>query len=162
LRFQPASLITASVRRNLHAPSSRHKTLSYIDQIIAAREAQAAGADDALMLNSAGRVACVTIGNLFVEKKGALETPSLAEGILPGIMRAALIAAARLEGIAVREKQLRVADLAGADGVWVSNSLRFVRPVTRLDKLRFPGRSRILDRLVRRLLAAEQEQIMLN
>jgi branched-chain amino acid aminotransferase len=162
LRFQPAALITASVRRNLHAPSSRHKTLSYIDQIVAAREAEAAGADEALMLNSAGRVACVTIGNLFVERKGALETPSLAEGILPGIMRAALIAAARLEGIAVREKQLRVADLAGADGVWVSNSLRFVRPVTRLDKLRYPGRSRLLDRLVRRLLAAEQEQIMLN
>ena len=53
---QSITLAVSSIRRNETAPSSRLKTLSYIDNIAAAREVSAR-ADDALMLNSAGHVA---------------------------------------------------------------------------------------------------------
>ncbi len=138
------------------------KSLSYIDNVLAAREAAKAGADDALMLNSAGRVACSSIANIFLETAGALVTPSLAEGILPGVMRAAVIRAAKDLGIAIREKQVRPADAAGADGLFLTNSLRFIRPVVGLDGKRYAPRSKIVDRLIGALLDAETEQLVLS
>jgi branched-chain amino acid aminotransferase len=162
LRFQPLSLMTSTLRRNLQSPSSRLKTLSYVDNVLAAREAVAAGDDDALMLNTAGRVACCSIGNVFLEAHGGLVTPSLAEGILPGVMRAAILRMARQAGIAVKERQVKVADLANADSVFVSNSLRFIRSVTRLDGKRYAVRSKVVERLAQGLLNNEQEQIVLN
>jgi branched-chain amino acid aminotransferase len=162
LRFQPISLMISITRRNLYAPSSRLKTLSYIDNILAAREAHAKGYDDALMLNSAGRVACSSVGNLFLEVNGALVTPSLSEGILPGIMRGAVIRLAKQAGVRVSEKRIKPDDIAKADCMFVTNSLRFVRNVTKCDQKRFSTPSKLLDMIVRELLNAEQEQIILN
>jgi branched-chain amino acid aminotransferase len=162
LRFQPVKLITSAIRRNLHSPGSHMKTLSYMDNVLAAREAAAADADDALMLNSAGRVACSTVANIFAEKDGALITPALAEGILPGVMRAAVIRAAKQRGIQVKEKQVKPADAASADGFFLTNSLRFIRPVAMLDGKRYGPRSKIVDELSRALLNAETEQLVLS
>lgn len=162
LRFQPVKLITPAIRCNLHSPASRMKTLSYMDNVLAAREAAAAGADDALMLNSAGRVASSTIANIFLEKDGTLSTPALAEGILPGVMRAAVIRAAKQSGIQVREKQVKSADVANADGLFLTNSLRFIQPVAALDGKVYGPRSKIVDGLSRALLNAEAEQLVLD
>lgn len=161
-RFQPVKLITSAIRRNLHSPASRMKTLSYMDNVLAAREAAGGGADDALMLNSAGRVASSTIANIFLEKDGALATPALAEGILPGVMRAAVIRAARRMGLQVKETQVRPADAAGADGLFLTNSLRFIRPVAALDGRRYGPRSKIADGIASALLVAEAEQLVLD
>jgi branched-chain amino acid aminotransferase len=162
MRFQPVTLMTTGIRRNLQSPSSRIKTLSYIDNILAAREAAAAGMDDAVMLNTAGRVACSTVGNVFLEVAGALVTPSLKEGILPGIMRDVVIAEAKKMGVTVRERQVRAPDIAKADAMFVTNSLRFLRSVTRCDKKRFTRPSKLLDSLCKGLLNAEQEQLILQ
>jgi branched-chain amino acid aminotransferase len=162
LRFQHMTIATSSVRRNLQSPATRIKTLSYIDNVLAAREAAQAGADDALMLNTAGRVACCSIGNIFLEKDGCLVTPSLSEGILPGVMRAAILRMAVQAGIMLKERQVKVADLANADCVFVTNSLRFIRSVSRCDGKRYATRSKLVDRLAQGLLNTEQEQIVLN
>jgi branched-chain amino acid aminotransferase len=162
LRFQPASLITSTVRRNLQSPASRLKTLSYIDNVLAAREAQAHGADDALMLNTAGRVASCSIGNIFLEMDGALVTPSLSEGILPGVMRDAIIRLSKLAGIPIKEKQIKAQDIAKADVMFLTNSLRFLRVVSKCDTQRFSTRSKFVDTIVRDLLNNEQAQIILN
>lgn len=161
LRFQPSSVITSTIRRNL-SPATGIKSLSYIDNILAAREAHDKGMDDAVMLNAAGRVACTTIGNLFLEVEGGLLTPSLSEGVLPGIMRAAVIAVAKSKGIAVKEKRVAQKDLLAADGVFITNSLRFVRSVSKLDGKHFSVRSKIIDRIVQSLLKLEQEQLALE
>jgi branched-chain amino acid aminotransferase len=161
-RFQSVKLMTSAIRRNLNSPASRMKTLSYMDNVLAAREAAAAGADDALMLNSAGRVASSTIANIFFEKEGALITPALSEGILPGVMRAAVIRAVKQLGVQVREKQIKPADIATADGLFLTNSLRFIRPVAMLDGKRYAPRSKIVDELSRALQNAETEQLVLS
>ncbi len=88
--FQPCRLKVSQVRRNEFAPSSRLKTLSYIDGIMAAREV-AADADDALMLNTSGHVASSTVANVFALHGDALITPSLDQGVLPGITRHILL-----------------------------------------------------------------------
>jgi branched-chain amino acid aminotransferase len=161
LRFAPVTLATASTRRNLHSLSSRIKSLSYADNVIAAREAHTHGAEDALMLNSAGRVACTTIGNIFVEIDGGVLTPSLAEGVLPGIMRAEVIRLSKLAGLKLREGKISPAQLHGAKAIYVSNSLRFFRPVVKLDGKKY-ARSKVFDVLSRGLLNAETDQLTLD
>lgn len=134
LMFQKASLITCTIRRNPASPASRLKTISYIDNIMAAREAAARGADDALMLNTDGKASCSTIANLFLLKNGTLITPARDQAILTGVMRQVLIAAAAHIGIATEERAVAPDELFAADAVFLTNSLRFIRPVTTLDQ----------------------------
>jgi branched-chain amino acid aminotransferase len=162
LRFQPTSLMTSAVRRNLQSPATTLKTLSYIDNILAARNATALGFDDALMLNTAGRVACATIGNVFFEIDDALVTPSLKEGILPGIMREVVIGIAKQSGIVMRERQVRTSEIAKSNAMFVTNSLRLIRNVTRCDDKRFTRPSKILDSIIKGLLNEVQHQILLK
>ena len=130
--FQPCRLKVSQVRRNEFAPSSRLKTLSYIDGIAAAREV-AKDADDALMLNTRGHVASSTVSNIFLIQGSELITPALAQGILPGITRRVLLDNGKKMGFAPVEKTVSLEDLFRADAVFLCNSLRFVRPVTELN-----------------------------
>ena len=132
--FQPVTLATSTIRRNPHSVASRLKTTSYIDNIAAAREAAARGMEDALMLNTEGTVACSTIANVFLLKDGVLATPARDQGILTGVMRQALIAAAGQLDIADRGTRDPAGELASADAVFLTNSLRFIRPVKALDQ----------------------------
>jgi branched-chain amino acid aminotransferase len=134
LMFQPVTLATSSIRRNPTSPTSRLKTLSYIDNVAAAREAAAKGMEDALMLNVEGAAACSTIANLFLMKSGALITPARDQGILTGVTRQVLISAASQLGMTTEERAVMPEELLAADAVFLTNSLRFVRPVKSLDQ----------------------------
>ena len=61
----PARLVTAHVRRNEQSLTSRHKTLSNLDAVLARRDALAAGADEAVIVNFTGPRACASEANLF-------------------------------------------------------------------------------------------------
>lgn len=87
-----AFVICKSTCRNERSPLSRIKSLAYGDNILARREAIDRGADDAIMLNTAGHVACATVGNLFFRIDGAWITPPVSDGILPGLARKRFIA----------------------------------------------------------------------
>ncbi len=126
----PARLVTVSVRRNDHSPTSRLKTLSYLDNVLARREA---GGAEALMLNTAGELACAAAANLFWARDGRLLTPALECGVLDGIMRGVVMARARAQGIAVDEVRAGREALDGAEGLFLTNSLIGVRPVSMLD-----------------------------
>jgi branched-chain amino acid aminotransferase len=130
--FQPCRLKVSQVRRNEFAPSSRLKTLSYIDGIAAAREV-ASEADEALMLNTSGHVASATVANIFMLQGDELVTPSLDQGILPGITRRTLLDHAKKLGLKPVERAVPLEDLVRADAVFLCNSLRFIRPVTTLN-----------------------------
>jgi branched-chain amino acid aminotransferase len=130
--FQPCRLTVSQVRRNEFAPSSRLKTLSYIDGIAAAREV-AGDADDALMLNTSGHVASATVANIFALQGDELVTPSLDQGVLPGITRRILLDHARKLGLKPAERTVSLEDLVRADAVFLCNSLRFIRLVMTLN-----------------------------
>ena len=130
--FQPCRLKVSQVRRSEFAPSSRLKTLSYIDGIAAAREV-AGDADDALMLNTSGHVASATVANAFVLYGDELVTPSLDQGVLPGIMRHVLLDHGKKLGLKPIERAVPLEDLVRADAMFLCNSLRFIRPVTTLN-----------------------------
>lgn len=126
----PARLVTASVRRNEASPISRLKTLSYLDQVLARREAVAAGGDEALMLNSAGTIACAGAANIFWLADGVVHTPPLDCGVLDGVIRARVIAMAPME---VRETRAGRDVLGDAAAIFLTNSLIGVRAVGWLD-----------------------------
>ena len=126
----PARLIVSAIRRNEGSPASRLKSLAYLDNVLARREARAAGADEALMLNNRGEIAGAAAANLFWFEGDTLVTPALECGVLAGITRAAVIERARTIGWTVREDRAPVAALTGATGLFLTNSLIGVRPVS--------------------------------
>lgn len=125
----PATLVVAQTRRNEGSAAARLKTLSYIDGVLARAEAKAAGADEAVMLNNQGQVACAAAANLFWIEDGRVFTPALDCGVLAGIARARVLA--QVEVIAVAADRAR---LEAADAVFLTNSLIGVRPVSRLGE----------------------------
>lgn len=139
---RPVRLITSAIRRNSASPSSRLKALGYLDNILAAREVAASGADDALLLNEAGRVACTTIANVFVVKDEELWTPPVTDGVLPGTMRAAVLQASDFVGLKAAERSLSPAELGEGDMIFLTNSVRFLSPVTTLDGVDLPNSRR--------------------
>jgi branched-subunit amino acid aminotransferase/4-amino-4-deoxychorismate lyase len=128
----PATLIVAETRRNEGSPAARLKTLSYLDNVLARAEARAAGADEAVMLNNRGEVACAGAANLFWLAGGRLFTPRLDCGVLAGITRARLMAGRRVEEVAAG-----VEVLEAAEAVILTNSLIGARPVSRLGERTF-------------------------
>ena len=137
--FAPLALHPTSIRRNETSPLSRAKSLGYGDAVLAAAEARAAGRDDALFLNEAGRVACAGTANVFAVFGRELVTPPLADGVLDGITRAVLLAAAPSLGLAATERSLRPSDLDGADAILCTSSLRLVATVTAIGAGTRPG-----------------------
>jgi branched-chain amino acid aminotransferase len=133
LMFQPARLITARTRRNEGSALSQCKSLSYLDQILVAREAKAKGADDGLMLNTKGQVACTSIANVFVLHGNKLITPSCDQGVLAGIARGMVLRLAGAARFSIEERAVAPQELNVADAVFLTNSLRLLRPVTVLD-----------------------------
>lgn len=137
---QKLRLATATAPRNERSPSANLKALGYLDHILAAREAAANGADDALILNTGGRIACTTIANIFALRDNRLVTPPLREGCLPGVVRALVLEIAPTLKLDVDEAPLRPSDLREADAVFATNSVRFIRRVTTLNGIALPDR----------------------
>jgi len=119
-------VIARSTCRNERSPLAGVKSLNCLDAILARLEAAERGADEAILLNTAGRVAEATAANLFAVIGGRLLTPPLAEGALPGVMRAAILES---EG---SEAPLTPADLAGAEELFLTSSLS-IRPLASLE-----------------------------
>jgi len=145
----PASLVLSGVRRNDASPISRLKSLAYLDNVLARREASAAGADEAVMLNTKGELACAAAANLFWIRGEVLFTPALEAGCLDGAVRGLVLSAALELGVQVREARLGAQALESADAAFLTNSLMGMRPVRS-----FEGRVFDANGLVSRLAAA--------
>jgi len=127
------SLATVAVRRNETSALSRVKSLAYLDNVLARREACAAGADEALMLNTKGEIACAAAANIFWFEGDRLVTPALDCGVLAGTVRARVLAKAVVAGIEAVEARSPVRALARAKGLFLTNSLTGVQRVSSLD-----------------------------
>ncbi|KLK92498.1 hypothetical protein AA309_14280 [Microvirga vignae] len=127
-------LATARIRRNPSSPTSRYKTLAYLDNVLALQDALDRGADDALLLAAGGQVACTSAGNIFIIEGERLLTPSLDNGVLPGITRALVLNVLAPElGLIPQEVNLSKDSLFQADAVFLTNSVVLVAHATELD-----------------------------
>ena len=152
------SALLVSVRRNLkRAIDPQAKTGNYMNNVLAAGEARAHGADHAIMLDSEGRVAEASSANVFARIEGVWVTPPLEIGILSGITRRTVLELCARHGIAATERVLWPADLAGAAELFICSTVREIIPIVRLDGERIASgavgaETRRLHRLYRALV----------
>ncbi|HUD52358.1 aminotransferase class IV [Parvibaculum sp.] len=153
------SAIVATPRRNALSPVSRLKAVAYIDNVLAREEARARGADEALMLDTTGHLACASVANVFLWEGERLVTPAEECGILPGVTRAAVMELAERLGIELVEDMIMPQRLVHANGIFLTNSLMGLMPLSRIETRELPPH-RMTGRLQAAyeiLLEAEEE-----
>jgi branched-chain amino acid aminotransferase len=109
-------MVSSWVRLSDNIIPSRGKiTGGYINSSLAKDQAEEAGFDDALMLNTAGKVAEGSGANLFIVRNGTLITSPITSDILEGITRRSILMFARDAGIPVEEREIDRSELYVAD-----------------------------------------------
>jgi para-aminobenzoate synthetase/4-amino-4-deoxychorismate lyase len=122
----PAGPVRLAVDGERVDPASlwlRHKTTRR--DVYTAAAARHPGADDVVLVNTAGCVTETTVATLAVRLHGRWWTPPLSAGCLPGVARGRLLEEGRLH-----ERDLTPADLRRAEELAVLSSLRGTRPAT--------------------------------
>jgi branched-chain amino acid aminotransferase len=150
------SLRLSSYRLSARSATAGIKAIGYLPNILALREARAAGADDALVLDERERLAEASASNLFwVDSGGGLCTPSAACGILPGITRSAVLELARSWGVSATEGEWGLEALVESREAFTTSSLRGIVPITILNGEPVGGGR--MGELTRRVIAGYQE-----
>src|SRR5699024_2149560 len=109
------------------------KSTSYAENLIALREAQEAGAHEAVLANTRGAISEGATSNVFLEIDGELLTPPLASGCLPGITRELCIEWAREEGVALRETTIPIDVMNTTPHAALTSALKGIVPVRAID-----------------------------
>jgi branched-chain amino acid aminotransferase len=113
--------------------SPRVKSLNYLAHILAKIEGIHAGADEVLMLDSAGAVAEGSGQNLFVVKNGVVRTPPPYAGILKGVTRDAVMELAVQAGYEVQESILNRYDVYTADEAFFTGTASELVAIRQVD-----------------------------
>ncbi|MFJ9934749.1 aminotransferase class IV [Streptomyces virginiae] len=127
-RPDTTSVVTVPWVRNERSAVAGLKTTSYAENVVALAAAHRAGASEALLANTVGRLCEGTGSNVFVVLDGELHTPPLESGCLAGITRALIV-----DWAGAKETDLPFEVLAEAEEVFVTSSLRDAQAVVRLD-----------------------------
>ena len=163
IQLYPASLykkgmeiVTVATTRNHHnAVNPAIKSLNYLNNILAKIEANTAGYEEAIMLNSEGYVAECTGDNLFIIKDNQMFTPSLSSGALHGITRQTSIDLIGELGVPTSEPNLTRYDLYNADECFLTGTGAEIVPVVKIDERKIgngkPGK------ITKKLVKAYQE-----
>ena len=134
----PAALHLADMRWATQPALAGLKHLNRLEQVLAAAEYNAAGLDEAVMLDQTGRVISVVAGNLFVVSGREILTPELRNCGIHGTRRDLVMRRwAPSLGLVVRECELSTGQLESADEAFYTNSLVGLRPVARFGRRRW-------------------------
>ncbi len=130
-----AKVITSKWRKfdASQMPTSAKACGQYVNSALAAREAMAAGADEAILLDSAGFLAEGSGENLFLVKKGGIVTNGTDAAILPGVTRISVMQIARDLGYSVEVRPMRPAEIWESDEVFFTGTAAEVTPVREID-----------------------------
>jgi branched-chain amino acid aminotransferase len=111
---------------------------AYITSALAKTEAHAAGFDEAILLNSQGKVAEATGMNIFMVRQGKLFTPGTDQDILEGITRDSIMVVARKLGIEVVERPIDKSELFIADEIFLCGTAAKIAPVSQIENYLVP------------------------
>lgn len=132
-------MCTSDYRRpNRPAIKAGAKVTGYhINSILAAREAQEKGFDEALLLDQNNKIAQAPNANFFLEKNGCLFTPP-EDNIMPGITRKTVFELCRMFEIEIYEQHLSIDDIIKADSAFVCGTFAEIIGVGAIDNTVFP------------------------
>ena len=109
------------------------KHLNRLEQVLGRAEWTDPGIRDGIMCNARGHAICCTAANLYGVIRGAIVTPSLHRCGIAGTVREVVREEARALDIPFIERELPLAELLGADGLFISNALLGALPVARVQ-----------------------------
>jgi aminodeoxychorismate lyase len=126
-------VVTASFRLTANDPLSDFKTANKLIQVLARAEADEAGAQEAILLNTDGFPAEGTTSNLFWIKGETIFTPPLRAGALPGVTRAAVLELCVKMNIKFKERNAKPRELLQADGAFLTMTSMGLVEIESLD-----------------------------
>lgn len=124
---------------------------TYVISALAKSEAVARGFDEAILLNSRGKVAEGSAMNIFMIKDGVLTTPSVTQDILEGITRRSLLEIAAKLGIPTAQREIDKSELLLAEGVFLSGTAAQIAPIKRIESYKLPSEHPITTKLAEAL-----------
>ena len=130
---QGIKAVTVKTKQNEFSPLAGIKSLNFLNQIMARLEIKERGADEGILLNTRGHIAEAAASNIFLVSKGRLLTPSLENGVLPGITRQTVLELAPELGLKIAETDVLPSDLKKADEAFLTNSLIELVPLIEVD-----------------------------
>lgn len=125
--------IILNQRRNEFALTTNLKTLNYLENILGKHQAQLAGFDEGVFLNTQGFLAEGCLSNLFFIKANILYTPALPCGLVAGIVRQTILNLAQQHNLSVFEGAYLPTALLNSDEAFLTNTLLGVMPLTMID-----------------------------
>jgi aminodeoxychorismate lyase len=129
------SLVTSSFRLPASDALAAFKSTSKVLNVLARSEAEANGADEALLLNTNGEVAETASGNLFWVYRDKICTVPTGRGVLPGITRAVVLEICQSLGLETSKRVIKPEMLRNAEGLFVTQSALGIVPVASFDGL---------------------------
>jgi 4-amino-4-deoxychorismate lyase len=133
-RKEPVRVCVSEFQRSSGSPVRSIKSLNFLENIIARREASREGYDEAIFLNEKGEIAEGTANNVFWVKKNTLYTPSFECGLLPGIVRELLINSASELGLCVEEGRYGPGCMTASSLAFLTNSLSGIVLISELGE----------------------------
>ena len=131
---------------------------AYITSSLAKTEAVDSGFDEAILMNSQGKVSEATGMNIFIVRNGQLITPGFEQDILEGITRNSIITLAKDLGIPVVERPIDNSELFIADEIFLSGTAAKITPVKRIENYQYGGDRPITDQLRAKLTAITENR----
>jgi branched-chain amino acid aminotransferase len=125
---------------------------AYITSALAKTEAVESGFDEAILMNSQGKVSEASGMNVFMVRNGTLITPGFEQDILEGITRDSVINIAKDFGIPVLERSIDKTELLIADEVFLCGTAARVTPVKRIENYRLPESRSITEKIRNKLI----------
>lgn len=133
-------------------------TGAYITSALAKTEAVESGFDEAILMNSQGKVCEATGMNIFIVRNGQIITPGFEQDILEGITRDSVIILAKDLGIPVVERAVDKTELFIADEVFLCGTAAKISPVYQIENFTLPEARPIATKLREKLTAITQNE----
>jgi len=124
-------IITSSLHRSLQMAEIKSGNL--LRQVLAIREAQTAGAFEAILFTPDGVISDGITSNLYFLRGSELRTPSAKAGIVEGITRQVVLELSRLSGLTVVEGEFSKEEIERSDEIFLTSSTREIVPIVSVD-----------------------------
>lgn len=131
---------------------------AYITSSLAKTEAVESGFDEAILMNSQGKICEASGMNIFMVRNNKLITPGFNQDILEGITRASILTIAKDMGIETEERAVDKTELFIADEVFLSGTAAKITPVKRIESYYLSNNRPITEKLKQKLTAINKNQ----
>lgn len=131
---------------------------AYITSSLAKTEAVESGFDEAILMNSQGKVCEASGMNIFIVRNEQIITPGFEQDILEGITRDSVLTIARDLGIKTVERPVDKSELFIADEVFLSGTAAKITPVKRIESYNLPTSRPITEKLKEKLIAITENR----